>query len=74
MKKWLILLMVIAAVGAGHAFAHEGEEHNQESTQKKTMYHCPMHPEVNQDKPGKCPKCEMNLEKVNSKDETKHSH
>lgn len=25
-------------------------------------YTCPMHPEVTSDKPGKCPKCGMNLE------------
>jgi hypothetical protein len=25
-------------------------------------YTCPMHPEVRQDKPGKCPKCGMALE------------
>lgn len=25
------------------------------------MYTCPMHPEVRQDKPGRCPKCGMNL-------------
>jgi hypothetical protein len=28
-------------------------------TQK--TYTCPMHPEVASDKPGKCPKCGMNL-------------
>jgi len=27
----------------------------------KTVYTCPMHPEVVQDKAGKCPKCGMNL-------------
>lgn len=27
------------------------------------VYICPMHPEVQSDKPGKCPKCGMNLEK-----------
>lgn len=27
------------------------------------IYTCPMHPEVQQAKPGKCPKCGMNLEK-----------
>lgn len=27
----------------------------------KTVYSCPMHPEVVQDKAGKCPKCGMNL-------------
>lgn len=29
----------------------------------KVVYTCPMHPEVIQDKPGKCPKCGMNLVK-----------
>ncbi|MFQ6070303.1 MAG: heavy metal-binding domain-containing protein [Candidatus Aminicenantales bacterium] len=29
----------------------------------KEVYTCPMHPEVKSDKPGKCPKCGMNLEK-----------
>ncbi len=28
------------------------------------MYTCPMHPEVMSDKPGRCPKCGMNLEEV----------
>ncbi|MBN1157806.1 MAG: copper-translocating P-type ATPase [Bacteroidales bacterium] len=27
----------------------------------KTLYTCPMHPEVKQNKPGTCPKCGMNL-------------
>ena len=31
------------------------------SAEGKVMYTCPMHPEVIQDKPGKCPKCGMNL-------------
>ncbi|MEP6653864.1 MAG: heavy metal-binding domain-containing protein [Myxococcales bacterium] len=26
-----------------------------------TLYTCPMHPEVISDKPGRCPKCGMNL-------------
>lgn len=29
----------------------------------EVIYTCPMHPEVQQTKPGKCPKCGMNLEK-----------
>jgi hypothetical protein len=29
----------------------------------KEVYTCPMHPEIISDKPGKCPKCKMNLVK-----------
>lgn len=31
------------------------------SNQTATVYTCPMHPEVKSDKPGRCPKCGMNL-------------
>jgi hypothetical protein len=31
------------------------------TTEAKTVYTCPMHPEVVSDKPGKCSKCGMNL-------------
>lgn len=34
-----------------------------------TRYSCPMHPEVVSDKPGKCPKCGMNLEKTGASTE-----
>ena len=33
-------------------------------TARPGQYTCPMHPEVVSDKPGKCPKCGMDLEKV----------
>ena len=32
----------------------------------KEVYTCPMHPEIAMDKPGKCPKCGMNLVKKTS--------
>lgn len=33
-------------------------------TEKRSdTYTCPMHPEVKSDKPGKCPKCGMDLVK-----------
>ena len=31
------------------------------SLDAKIVYTCPMHPEVQMDKPGKCPKCGMQL-------------
>ena len=33
-----------------------------DSAAAKTVYVCPMHPEETSDKPGKCPKCGMDLE------------
>ena len=35
---------------------------HEEKPQGKTVYTCPMHPEVQQDHPGNCPKCGMVLE------------
>lgn len=35
--------------------------HNMQDSPAKTVYECPMHPEVTSPKPGKCPKCGMNL-------------
>jgi len=37
---------------------HQHHGHNQ---QTGTIYTCPMHPDVKQEKPGKCPICGMNL-------------
>jgi len=39
-------------------------DHNHNTTQEKesgTIYTCPMHPEIRQDKPGMCPECGMQL-------------
>src|SRR3990172_2776925 len=42
----------------------------------KIIYKCPMHPEIQQEQPGTCPKCGMNLVKTEMKadhQETDHS-
>jgi membrane fusion protein, copper/silver efflux system len=36
---------------------------NAEGQQQAVVYTCPMHPQVQQDKPGKCPICGMDLVK-----------
>jgi Cu(I)/Ag(I) efflux system membrane fusion protein len=38
-------------------------QQQKKDTLVKVVYTCPMHSEVVQDKPGKCPKCKMNLVK-----------
>ena len=35
--------------------------HNNHSEEHQTVYTCPMHPEIRQDKPGMCPECGMQL-------------
>ena len=41
-----------------------GHDHARAAPSKaKAVYTCPMHPEVLSDKPGRCPKCGMNLVK-----------
>lgn len=42
-------------------------EHHTDIQQTGTIYTCPMHPEIKQDKPGSCPKCGMNLVPVETK-------
>lgn len=38
-----------------------------EGTRPGAVYTCPMHPEVRSNKPGKCPKCGMDLQPVPKK-------
>ncbi len=60
-------------VNAGHTHAHEhaGAAAEPEpvaapvaAAPAGTIYTCPMHPEVQQDHPGNCPKCGMTLEPI----------
>ena len=49
--------------GCKAKFVENPEKALQKKEEMKAVYTCPMHPDVKSDKPGKCPKCGMNLEK-----------
>ncbi len=52
------------------AIARENRNHSiakVEPTAANAIYTCPMHPEVEQDRPGNCPKCGMTLEPKTAK-------
>lgn len=54
-----------------HCHEHDDHKHNHSDTQKDhgelptgTIYSCPMHPEIEQEGPGSCPICGMDLEPI----------
>lgn len=50
--------------GSGCGMSHSSKQQSAAPAAKAGQYTCPMHPEVVSDTPGECPKCGMNLEKV----------
>ena len=63
MKKIFIISALFLSISAAFT-ACGNKENNTEQNGQTAEYTCPMHPEVKSDKPGKCPKCGMDLEKV----------
>jgi len=62
MKKLVFLLIGISVVFT--TYSQTGKKPAPKSKGSATMevvYTCPMHPEVTSNKPGKCPKCGMDL-------------
>ena len=61
MKKLLILFILLTGTMATFAQKAKDTMPKGKMDTTKTVYTCPMHPEVISDKPGKCPKCGMTL-------------
>ena len=71
-KSWVVWLLALGMVvgalallvfGAAAAHAHDGHNHAKQQT-GAAAYVCPMHPSVKSAKPGRCPKCKMELRAV----------
>lgn len=60
MKK-TILFLSFAALMAGGFTACSKKSAESTTETAAVVYTCPMHPEVQSDKPGSCPKCGMDL-------------
>ena len=59
-RAFLVLVLTAAILGTG-GVSLTGCKDSATATEQAKQYTCPMHPEVVQDKPGKCPKCGMEL-------------
>jgi transcription initiation factor IIE alpha subunit len=68
MKK-IIIIAVAFLISSPALFAQE-KAGKQDTTQHAVYYTCPMHADVIMDKPGKCPKCGMDLN-LSSKEDLK---
>ncbi|MFQ6082063.1 MAG: heavy metal-binding domain-containing protein [Candidatus Aminicenantia bacterium] len=55
-------------------FMKDPEQYIQKKAEMKEVYTCPMHSELKSDKPGKCPKCGMKLEKKMMVKKHMHAH
>jgi uncharacterized paraquat-inducible protein A len=70
--KTIIMAFAILFAASTTTFARAKQSTTQkhQKTKVATKYTCEMHPEVVKSKPGKCPKCGMNLTAVKSKKTT----
>ena len=66
MKTIIILMNAVVFGTISHAIAQHEHHHPEQApaptaSPARTLYTCPMHPEVVRNEPGKCPKCGMTL-------------
>ena len=73
----LVILVLIVGIGILNYKNKKSsqiveESHSHQHTNDE-IYTCPMHPQIKQDQPGKCPICHMDLVKVKKKNQ-EHDH
>ena len=71
MKQAISLLTAVAILAAPALAFGQSVDASPGSSPGGKHYTCPMHPEVVQDKPGKCPKCGMALEEKKKEEKPK---
>ncbi len=67
MKRTIIALAILLAANTvtfAQTHQHDSTKTHKMTTSKGVKYTCTMHPKVVMDKPGKCPKCNMDLVKM----------
>lgn len=71
--RWLVILLLAALAGTGYIYRVELCNTRLggfllssfiKASPSKAVYYCPMHPSYKSDRPGTCPICNMNLEKL----------
>ncbi len=63
----VVMALLLVFVGGGAYFLGKGNSHRHDSISSGNShetYSCPMHPTIVSDSPGKCPICQMELQKV----------
>ena len=60
MRSFKMLMMAALTILSVSVFAQDTAKHKMKM-EMMTSYSCPMHPDITSDKPGKCPKCGMDL-------------
>lgn len=66
-KQWIprvaffVLLLAAGMAGVSCRQGNDAPPASQGASQPAVVYTCPMHPQIRESKPGKCPICGMNL-------------
>lgn len=68
LTRIVVLILSITCLFASQAVVAQTTKSANAKTQTKTVYSCPMHPDVTSSKKGRCPKCGMDLRPTKMKE------